>query len=386
MRSPQTKGGGKVELQPGGLYPAYCDYENTNPSLTGHYVDTFHDMYLSAVPTNAESYHVSLPSNIWPAEMMEAPDTFVTAPFGSPTRPTDYMAVPVSAPFIGVSPMTPNGTQNETDSLWYTSTRTPWWLASPSSAASSNSPMTTTVLASFEATIPGFQDPKAAKMTLANLATNMSQLEIPPGLRHDSSSRRTSISLATEPSEAATDFESGTLWPRISPARSTTSPRGPTASPGRRASSPTRASPGTRARRTSQRPPQPSTAAAAAAAAAARLKKRPRNRAAALKYRAKIKAAAEALEAAEKTESRRRERLLATSRALQADAHALKGEVLRHARCGDALIEEYLGGAARRGPLCPAPAATAAAAAKVAGPSLPREAAGAGWASVSPPL
>lgn len=351
MSCPPTKRYGEVESQPSGLYPGSCAYENMNPVVMAQYMDTFHNMYVSAVPANTGNYNIPLTSHLWLAEIPAALDTPVADLVTSPTTPTHYMPVPIPTPFFGVAPLTPDEGQDQTDPFAYGSPCTAWWLASPNGAGSSNLPMTPAT--SFEDTISNFQRPRTASTTFANLATDLSQLEILPGLRHDGLPRRTSTCLDAGPGEAATDLEGSAPGPALSPTRDTDPPRGQTApapgagpsapggasgraSLGRPAtSSPTGASPGTRARRASP------------AAAMSRAEKRPRNRAAALKCRARTKASVEALKASEKTESRRRAGLLAALRALQAEVLALKGEILLHARCGDPLIDEYLDGAAR---------------------------------------
>lgn len=356
MTSPPTNQDGEIEPQASGLYPGYWHYENSNAVFMAQYFDTFNKMYISAAAENGGNYTKPLPTNIWPAETAAAPDIAVADaiasptcpthyipvadPITSPTIPTHYTPLPTPGPLIEGAYLTPTEGQPQTDLLVYTSPRTPWWLAFPGGAGSSNNLITAAT--NFDTTISNYQDSKSA---------NLPQSQTLPDSWRDSFPKRLSMPGAAKSSKAATDFESSASPPAVGSTGNMDAPQGPTEpvsevgllSPGAtRNTNPRRPASlaETRRRSDAQR-------TSPLLSPTLRPEKRHRNRAAANKCRAKNKAAVAELKASERTESRRREELLATFRALRADVVALKSEILLHANCGDRLIQEYLDTAAR---------------------------------------
>ncbi|KAL1873182.1 hypothetical protein Daus18300_004001 [Diaporthe australafricana] len=347
MASRLHTSGGAFEAQPRTLYPSYFDYDSTSTEPIDSYLEHFDNGYASPMFEGHDAYNAPFHSNHWPTETRVGP-AHLANDFDPPSTPTQSFSNPFPTAFNGIIPTNfsawpENGTQ------WYSENSSPRNLNPVTAADGSETGISS---------VQGYSKPEAS---LTSPATNTKKRKIEPIPLPHSLPRTRRKSGNSEPTKRGLDgrvpgpvidlTSTDSIRPSKKNSISTASdasfdqaraeearksPPGQSESSRRTSSTPDARSRHSQSLSTPQSPlssPQPA--------------QRARNRTAAIKCRAKTKAATAELDAREKAESLRHQQLMASFRALQAEVFALKSELLLHGNCNDSFIQDYLKNTAR---------------------------------------
>ncbi|KAJ0114761.1 hypothetical protein J7T55_004502 [Diaporthe amygdali] len=336
MTSQWDRSGGMVEVRPSTLDSDYFDRDPTSMASIDPCFEAFDERYVTSMFANSGNYDTIFQSDAWPTETIAGPDTHRA---NSPTVPPYNIPIPFPTTSNEIVPVAPTAWSTEDPPLSQRSPGVPWW--SQTVTRSNNNP---TSADGWEAGIPNNQVHNTALKLFPSSTADLNYSDSGRGSPRYDLSRKRRKSNAAGPNKEKRS-ESKRLGLAVASTYSIDPPKTPVSATSEISLEP----PGTEARPNprrsgSSRTGSPSHEAQSQSQSrpAIQHEQRARNRNAAVKCRAKTKAAATSLEATERAESLRHQQLSATFRGLQAEVFVLKTELLQHGNCEDHVIQDYL--------------------------------------------